>query len=548
MKSEIIKESLGSINNYLANNYSKTELHLIYKELNILINDEVCENLRNPKIFDYDELQLYLSSLNEKGIKRKSNGVYYTPNDVVKFIYINSIKLFYKILNPNNLHVQDLNGIPYEDFCYLKSVFDPTCGASEFLMVALAVKFNLLDLHHRNVENNDIKNILKTIYGNDLDCDSTTISKLRILLYILNRYGARRISGCASILNENFSNLDFINLNDKYNTVFDVIIGNPPYVEDSKCDTKPVNKYGNVYANVLENVSKCLKEGGTMGFIVPLSYVSTPRMRKIRDIMNRNIKEQYILSYCDRPDCLFNKVHQKLCILIGKNVKNKVKLKIHTGNYQFWYKEERDSLFNNVCAVENDLLSDMFIPKLGTNLDYSIYKKVTSFKDNLYEKINFDKTNHEFHLNMRAAFWIKAFKKLNCSGDYKQYTCASEEDSFYVLCLLNSSLFWWYWICVSDCWHITNKELIGFTIPKLEDFKEVKRLEKALEKRLEKTKKYIGTKQIDYEYKHRKCIKEIHAIDDYICDLYGFSEEEKIYIKNFAYRYRVSGGVKNENN
>ena len=68
-----------------------------------------------------------------------------------------------------------------------------------------------------------------------------------------------------------------------------------------------------------------------MGFVIPLSYVSTPRMSKIREILHVYVPEQYILSYSDRPDCLFTSVHQKLCILIGKN--KKIEKTIFTGNY-----------------------------------------------------------------------------------------------------------------------------------------------------------------------------------------------------------------------
>ena len=64
-----------------------------------------------------------------------------------------------------------------------------------------------------------------------------------------------------------------------------------------------------------------------------------------------------------------------------------------------------------------------------------------------------------------------------------------------------------------------------------------------LEDLLEKTKVYVGTKQTDYEYKHKECIRVIHKIDDYVCDIFGLSEEEKVYIKNYAYRYRSGGGA-----
>ena len=47
-----------------------------------------------------------------------------------------------------------------------------------------------------------------------------------------------------------------------------------------------------------------------------------------------------------------------------------------------------------------------------------------------------------------------------------------------------------------------------------------------LRERLEKTKVYVGTKQTQYEYKHRECLSEIWAIDDFVNAAYGLTEAE----------------------
>jgi type I restriction-modification system DNA methylase subunit len=542
----IIKKTLQEIYKYLNNNFSKLEMENINKELVNIVEFNPSEYTHIIGTYSYIEMQNVLSTLNEKGLNRKSKGVYYTPNDVVSFIFSNAVKSLYGIIKKSNLHVQDLNGVPYKSFCYEKSVFDPTCGAGEFLLVALATKLDLVDLHQTDVTNIDICRIVHTIHGNDINEDSTTITKFRIFIYLLNRYGSEKICGFSKELHRNFTNIDFINLDEKFNTKYDIIIGNPPYVEDSKSETVPVLRYGNVYANVLDNSANCLATNGVMGYIIPLSYISTPRMKKIRNILINKLSEQYILSYCDRPDCLFPSVHQKLSILIAKHKELNTESKIFTGNYQFWYKEERDDLFKKVPAILNRFTKEEYIPKLGSAYDQQIYRKVTGNQTTLFGTLN--EGDVPLYLNMRAAFWIKAFREEHNTSEYKKYGCLSKESANLSFCILNSSLFWWYWISVSDCWHITNKELKGFTIPKINDFKKVNLLAKKLENKLEKTKQYVGTKQTEYEYKHKDCIDEIHEIDDLVCQLYGLSEEEKIHIKNFAFRYRVGGGALSESN
>ncbi len=129
------------------------------------------------------------------------------------------------------------------------------------------------------------------------------------------------------------------------------MIGNPPYVEDYKSQFSHHDKYGNIYANVLSNASRLLKDNGVMSFVIPLSYISTPRMKKIREKLLKNLPKQYILNFADRPDCLFVSVHQKLCILLAGKKSNE--LELFTSNYQYWYKEERKNLFDSVSMVSN---------------------------------------------------------------------------------------------------------------------------------------------------------------------------------------------------
>lgn len=541
MISVITKETLTITCSYLIQNYSKSDYNNLFKELLDMAGIEDFDFTKDDTLYSYESIQKILSLINEKEKARKVKGVYYTPIDVVRFILINSIKSACGKLKPNGLHVLDLNGIPYSSFCFNKTVYDPTCGTGEFLVAALEIKLDLLDLHKANISKGNLKKVVSTIKGNDVNIESVIITKIRLFLCALQRQGVSKVKDLGVVLNSCFESYDFVQTEPNIEKQYDVIVGNPPYVEDSKSGLSPENRYGNIYANVLENAGKHLKSNGTMGFVIPLSYVSTPRMSKIRSVLYSIVPEQYILSYSDRPDCLFTSVHQKLCILIGRNTSEE---KVYTGNYRYWYSEERPELFNTVEVVKNLYLKDEYIPKLGKDIENNIYTKVITNKTRMIDLLEGE--NASIYLNMRAAFWIKAFVSKHNGGEYKKYNCKNEEIAKYAMCLLNSSLFWWYWICISDCWHITRKELIGFTVPDNPNFAETDRLSVQLEEKLENTKKYVGTKQTEYEYKHKECVEEIHQIDNYINKLYGLTEEESIYIKNFAYRYRIGGGIENE--
>lgn len=535
--SEILCNVANLVASYINHNYIERDRKTICKEIDEILGLKIEKyDLCNAEL-TYEKVQKVLSAINEKGNNRKDKGVYYTPHDLVKFVTINLAKLSCGKLKTNNLHILDLNGIPYECFCYKKTVFDPTCGAGEFLLVSLELKLDLLESHHDNVTLGKIVKVINTIFGNDIDVESIAITKTRLLLLILHRFGVKKIKGLAAILNKNFTNVDYVESPSDVPGLFDIIVGNPPYVEDSKSNSKPLVKYGNIYANVLENSSKQLREFGTFGYVIPLSYVSTPRMKKIRDVLDERLSEQYILSYSDRPDCLFTSVHQKLNVFFARKSEKKI---CYTGNYQYWYKDEREKLFEDTTAIRNNFISSNFIPKIGNKEDSAIFRKVYSTENTITDY--YDTNGWPIYLNMRATFWIKAFLEEHGSAEYKTLNF-NEDTRYLMMCIFNSSLFWWYWVCISDCWHITNKELNSFRIPINFNRTEVRDLALRMETCLEETKVYVGTKQTEYEYKHKECIDIIHEIDDYIAEIYGLTTSENLYIKNFNLRYRLGGGA-----
>ena len=104
---------------------------------------------------------------------------------------------------------------------------------------------------------------------------------------------------------------------------FDVIIGNPPYVEFRAVkEYRPLGytceKAGNLYALVIERCLDLCSQIGRQGFIVPVSSVSTSRYESLQHLLAR--RQLYYSSYDDRPSRLFDGLeHARLTIhLIGQ--------------------------------------------------------------------------------------------------------------------------------------------------------------------------------------------------------------------------------------
>ena len=503
--------AINAVYGYLSEKYKGETLNKLCLQILELV-DVYSFSYVKVKNYSYEEIQKKLSVLNERRVNRKNKGVYYTPLDVVNYIVDEVIKLI------------------GESFGY-KKVLDPTSGTGEFLLCVLERKLSLFN----EITSDTVKNVLCSIYGNDINIDSVYISRIRLFLYVLENYGVEGCDSIEDILKSNITNNDAVESELDYGCRFDAVIGNPPYVESRKSGLKLKKDYGNIYANVLMNTALMLNENGVMGFVVPISYISTPRMSKIRNDLLNIVNEQYISSYADKPGCLFSGVHQKLCILIGRKGN---KRNIYTSNYLYWSSDERKELFNNIATINHNYIYNECIPKFGTAYDLSVYEKVKCGNVSLLNLI--DNGDNNVYMNMRLRYYVKAFRELHTGSEYKVYGFSSPLKADYFLCLVNSSLFWWFWTCISDGWHITNKEMTMFKVPIPFDMSMFSVLGRNLEQELERTKKYANTVQAEYFYKHKYCMNEIHKIDDVINKLYGLNDDENEYIKNFMLKYRTS--------
>lgn len=503
-------------------------IRIIWSDYMISSNEKILKELSNISEFQND---------------RKATGSFYTPSDLADYVVINS---FVHYMYPNLSNVYSIeSGI--KKICSDKSkclklifetkIFDPTAGAGELLLSSIKIKLILLSKIKDNYKNADLLKIYKTIFGNDYNELAVKTMKDRLLLFIRDYTTDEKVYyELQCIISKNLTCKDYIEGSYLDGTKFDIIVGNPPYVEDNKYKGILNRKYGNVYCNIIENCFENIKKYGTIVLIMPISYVSTPRMNKIRNVVMKKRCKQIILNYADRPDCLFTNVHQKLNIVIFKLSKNGV----YTSGYKYWSKKERQNIFSDVKTISNKYINEEFIPKLANNTETSIYKKVIS-NDNDFYRIQC-KTNksRKIYLNMRAAFWIKCFMNPMESNEYKEFSISSD-NLYLIYCILNSSLFFWFWNIVSDCWHITNKDLKNFKfVFNNFDANKVKKLALDLSRELERTKKYVGTKQTIYEYKHKLCKKQIDKIDDYLKELYNLSNNELDYIKNYSIKYRMS--------
>lgn len=491
-----------------------------------------------------DDFQVSLSKINEKEARRKKEGVFYTDSDVTDFIVANTF-LHYAFPEENKVYSF---GDAYKKLLMARkdgilkllvaNVFDPTCGAGEFLLSALSLKLRIN--HDLHLTSDDV--ILESLCGNDIEKTSTEISKIRLFFYALDSCDKNfDVIALFNSLDSHFTNKDAVDYDGVSFYGKDIIIGNPPYIEYRNFSGHSRLNYGNVYADVLRYAVESLNNSGIMAFVIPLSFVATLRMSAIREHIQEMTDKQIVMNFADRPDSLFSSVHQKLTILIAQ--KDSHRNVVLSSGYNYWYQDEREHLFHSIQVLPLDILKNDYWPKIGNKSEMSIFKKMDNFKGRSVLSI-IDKTDGDaIYLNQRGCFWMKAFTKNMNSNSYVPYYFPKTITPF-IFCLINSSLFFLLWIVISDGWHVTNKELSFVKIPKsVGNIAKWQELQNKLEDKLEATKVFVGTKQVDYEYKHKFCKDIIDEIDDQLALVYKLSTSQLNYIKSFALKYRIGDGA-----
>lgn len=339
---------------------------------------------------------------------------------------------------------------------------------------------------------------------------------------------------------------------------FDVIIGNPPYVEYSSVrQSYEINGYetescGNLYAYVLERCKELLNDTGIIGMIVPLSGHSTDRMEPLVKHFYNMYPGRYLfnLSGDANPSRLFPGVKFRLAVLfVSKWFKG-----YYTTKYRKWYADEREFLFKNISYIDSKGYTyKNVLVKTPSDLFASIFNKVVAEKCQIWS----EKGNEICYYHNAPVSWIRAhsFTPYFCSErdgegittQLKKLTFNNKHDMIIASALLNSTLFYIWWVSQSDCYHLNNPEIknFGFTIKNdaIEDkLIEIsyRLAEDMLKKSCRRVYHYKTSGRVEYDEFYMKKSKDIiDEIDKALAEHYGFSDLELDFIINYEIKYRI---------
>jgi len=345
---------------------------------------------------------------------------------------------------------------------------------------------------------------------------------------------------------------------------FDIVIGNPPYGAKYNNQTKQYYKNTYMTANSIRGLQKgsldtytlfielgynLLRKNGCFAYIVPISLTSSDSLTGVHRILMDNCNAIHISSYAVRPKPVFENAVVNTSIVLFQKTETPCQVLYSTKMHRRGTEFDLQKLIDNLQFVDvKGLTLYGRIPKISSEIEKTILKKL--FKQiKLGSIIKTSGSPITYRFAGGRYFKVVTNYSNNSSAERTIYFSNSKIANA-VGCILSSNLSFWFYQIFSDNLNWKTYEIENFTIPQL-TFENIDFLDKVYNRYLADIEANANTRitseestyNIDSfkEYKIVRSKRIIDEIDDYICPLYGLTQEETDFIKNYELEFRLAG-------
>jgi len=336
---------------------------------------------------------------------------------------------------------------------------------------------------------------------------------------------------------------------------FDVVIGNPPYLENSQIGYQTYgyqtfeSKAVHVYC--IERSLCLLNNYGNIAMIVPLAIVSTQRMAMIQKLIEQS-RFVWYSNYAWRPAKLFDTVNRALTIFCACNSNGQEK--VYSTNYQKWTSENRDQLMEPIHYAEvKGKRVAFWIPKIGNSSEWTILNKIQTHKILAHKIV---KNGSQIYYRTTGGLYWKVFTdfapyfKLNgkkgSSSRETNFCVASVNEAKAIIACLSSDIYWYWYSITSNLRDLNPSDISNFHVPEVTVKSKI--VQELGENYLKNIK--INSRPLVREQKSKgtaetqsfiisKSKPIIDQIDCLLAQHYGFTHEELDFIINYDIKYRM---------
>lgn len=336
---------------------------------------------------------------------------------------------------------------------------------------------------------------------------------------------------------------------------FDVVVGNPPYLETREIEYLPKGlatlDTRAVHALFIERAESLLSRTGSTSMILPMSLVSTSRMKAVQAIIE-NGRQTWYSNFAWRPAKLFDTVNRALTIYVANP---STKPEVHTTGYIKWTADARDQIIYNLQYIAAPIKRLSFwVPKFQHRIEPAMLAKVVGQPHTL-ERIWGSGANQVYYRNTGGLYWKvftierPRFFVNGVAGSSSRETRLPLRDGFdprAIAAILSSTTFWWWYTIASNLRDLNPADIQAFRVNDaiLHDPELIRAGEEYLDDldrnslMLTREQRQTGTTQTQ-SFKIQRSKPLIDNIDCLLAPHFGFSDEELDFIVNYDIKYRM---------
>jgi len=345
---------------------------------------------------------------------------------------------------------------------------------------------------------------------------------------------------------------------------FDIVIGNPPYGAKQGREEKDYCKKHYITAKTIKGVQKgsidtytlfielaynLLSKGGCMTMIVPIAVTSSDSSSGVHHLLMQYCDEINVSSYAVRPQPVFKNAVVNTSIISFRKTLAPCTSLCATKMYRKGKNFNLQSLVDNLQFVDvKDCLLFGRIPKISESIEHRILQKISSLpKLGSYIR----EQGAPIYYRTTGGRYFKVVTDYTTGSTKETSVILNSKYAKSIGCLLSSNFSFWFYQIYSNNLDWRTPEIESFPIPSLTD-ETITELEHLYSEYLADIERNANTRitsgESSYkvssfkEYKIGKSKPIIDRIDDIICPLYGLTQEETDFIKNYEIEFRLSDG------
>ncbi len=351
---------------------------------------------------------------------------------------------------------------------------------------------------------------------------------------------------------------------------FDVIIGNPPYIEYIKVrEEYTILNYrtvecGNLYAPIIERSFAIARSNARFGMIVQLSSICTDRMALLQSELMKMSRNLWVTNYDDRPAKLFDGLeHIRASIILTqkRGDSSMSSLLAYSTNLIRWYTECRSVLFDLVTYGDvTDAIIPGSIPKIGDHSLKRLIEKVRKVRRTVAD-VDMHNSSYVIHYHRSPLYWIRSmdfmpiFQSANSNRSVHHFKDFYLREPKYVKpvgSIINSSLFYLWFIVYGNGRNVALRDIEMLPC-------DVQSLSEEYGMSLNAT---FATLMDDYRNHSKTRVRKdgvmlqefypamskhiMDEIDTVLARYYGLTDEELDFIINYDIKYRMGRDRKSE--